>query len=510
MTSLKHKTISGIKWTLIASVAQRALSFVATIILARILTPADYGLFALAFVMIDGFGIFKSLGFDSALVRRKDGDIEKAANTAFFLIPAMGMILFGILYIVAPWGSGALGNPQVTPIIRTLGLVFVISCFGKVPQTILYRSMQFKYKSYGEIAAQAVYVITAITLALNKFGVWSLVIAYVCKTFTQMIMDWSFSGWRPQLWRIERERQDTMTPSHKSPGVLVSWCPGAQSIKLNFDTHLAKEMFQFGKFVLGSGIIGFLFSNLDNLIIGKFLGVTMLGYYALAMSLANSLNGYFLGKVGMIMYPAYSKIQEQTRDVERVMLKMLKYVGMIALPFCVGLLIFATDILRVVFGEKWLPATNVLRILALVGLLRAIGSSIWPVFLAKGQPKIDFLMNALQVAFFTVLVIPLAMKFGLNGAATALLIATLVSFCLGIIRIKSILGVKLVKMLEAIKLHLLSSLFMVGAAYFLKATVITSNLKLNFLLAAGVSGGAYLLVTYHNNRKILREIREAF
>src|SRR3990172_12651684 len=126
MSSLKSKTISGIKWVFSASIVQRIILFAGTVILARILSPADFGLFALAFVLIDAFQIFKSLGFDSALIRRKD-DIEKACNTAFFLIPAMGLVLFAILFFFAPIGARWLNNPQVAPIVRTLALVFVIS-----------------------------------------------------------------------------------------------------------------------------------------------------------------------------------------------------------------------------------------------------------------------------------------------------------------------------------------------------------------------------------------------
>ena len=259
MTTLKKQTISGVKWVFLASIAQKLLSLGATVILARILSPADFGLFALAFVMIDGFGIFKSLGFDSALVRRKD-DIDKAANTAFFLIPTMGLSLFIILFFVAPLGAKFLGNPSVTNVIRALALIFVIGCFGKVPQTMLYRNMSFNYKAIAEVSDQLVYVLTAVILALNKLGVWSLVIAYVLKNIVQTSIEWYFSGWKP---------------------------------KLEFDKTIAWDMFHFGKFVLLSSIIGFLYGNMDNIVIAKYLGVTMLGYYAISMNISNILSDYF-------------------------------------------------------------------------------------------------------------------------------------------------------------------------------------------------------------------------
>lgn len=477
MPSLKHRTISGIKWTMAASVVQRIISFGTTVILARILSPADFGLFALAFVMIDGFGIFKSLGFDSALVRRKDEDIEKACNTAFFLIPAMGMILFVILFFFAPIGARFLNNPQVSPIIRTLALVFVISTFGKVPQTILYRDMKFKYKSIGEVSASITYCAVALVLALNKFGVWSLVAAYIVKTIVQVSIEWFFSGWKP---------------------------------KFEFDKVIAWDMFHFGKYVLGGGIVWFLYSNLDNIVVGKLLGVTMLGYYAIAMNVSTFLSQYLLDRVGFIMYPAYSKIQEDPEDVKRVMLKVLKYVSIILFPFSFGLFIFAPDILRLVFGAKWLPATNILRILAFVGMLRGMGSVIWPIFAARGKAKADFQVNLVQVAVFFVLVVPLAMQFKLIGVGAAVLLSSLASFVIGIVRTKKVIHFKVSQLFEALRPALVASLLMLCVAIFFKMMSFTKIINQDFVISVLISLLAYLAATYWMNKNILIEIKEVF
>ncbi len=475
MASLKIKTISGIKWTFAGSITQRILSFGATVILARILTPADFGLFALAFVMIDGFGIFKSLGFDSALVRRKDEDIHKACNTAFFLIPTMGLILFIILFILAPIGAKFLNHPDVANIIRALAIIFVISCFGKVPQTILYRDMKFKYKSVAEVSATATYVVTAVVLALTNHGVWSLVIAYILKNVVQISIEWCFSGWKP---------------------------------KFEFDKTVAWDMFHFGKFVLVGGIIGFLYSNLDNIVVGKLLGVTMLGYYAIAMNASNMLNDYILGRVGLIMYPAYSKIQEDLDDVKQVMLKAIKYISFIAFPFSFGLFIFAPDILRLVFGQKWLPATNILRILAFVGMFRSLGSAFFPVFLARGKSKADFQVSLVQVALFFVLVVPLAYKFKLGGVGLAVLLASISSFTIALFRIKRILRVGPLMIFKAIRPAFICAVSMSIVTTILKFFIMPIHFKQDFIVLGSLSGFVYLLIIYVMNKNILKELKE--
>lgn len=444
------------------------------VVLARILSPADFGLFALAFVMIDGFSIFKSLGFDSALVRRKD-DIERACNTAFFLIPVMGMILFFILFFFAPVGAQFLNNPQVAPIIRVLGLVFVISTFGKVPQTVLYRDMKFKYKSIAELSAAVAYCAMALVLALNKFGVWSLVIAYILKTAVQIGMEWYFSGWKP---------------------------------KFEFDKTIAWDMFYFGKYVLASGIIWFLYSNLDNIVIGKVLGVTMLGYYAIAMNLSTFLSQYLLDRVGFIMYPAYSRIQEDPEDVKRVMLKVLKYISIILFPFSFGLFIFAPDILRLVFGEKWLAATNILRILAFVGMLRGMSSVIWPIFAARGQAKADFQVNLAQVAIFFLLIVPLALKFKLIGVGVVVLLSAVISFSIGLLRLRKIIDIKFSRIFAAVRQAMLASILMLVGAMLLKFFPITKIQNFDFLISAGVASALYSMITYFMNKNILNDVKE--
>lgn len=474
MTSLKHQTISGVKWSFIAGASQRTVSFAATIILARILSPADFGLFALAFVMIDGFQLFKSLGFDSALVRRKD-DIDKAANTAFFLIPAMGIILFVILLFIAPLGARFLNNPDVAGVIRALSIIFVISCFAKVPQTILYRNMQFKYKSIAEICSTVIYSASAVILAINKFGVWSLVIAYILRFIVQASMEWYYSGWRP---------------------------------KLEFDKKIAREMFQFGKYVLAGGIIWFLTTNLDNLIVGKFLGVTMLGYYAIARNTSNLLSEYFLSKVSMIMYPAYSKIQENPDDVKQVALKTLRYVSIIVLPFGFGLFIFAPDILRLVFGEKWLPATSILRFLAFAGILKSLGATVWPAILAKGRSKIDFQISLIQIIILFVLLVFLSAQFKLIGVGIAVLMSTAISFYIGLVRIDRILRIRISEYFAAIKPALLSSLVMLSGGLLLKPIKINCNTNYSFIIVACGLFFAYFLTTYLMNRNILKDIKE--
>jgi len=318
-------------------------------------------------------------------------------------------------------------------------------------------------------------MLTAIILALNGFGVWSLVIGYVLKIFIEISIQWYYSGWRP---------------------------------KFEFDRVIARDMFHFGKFILATSIVGFLHGNLDNIIIGKFLGITMLGYYAIARNTSMLLSRYILGKTRFIMYPAYSKIQQDKASIRRILLKTLKYMSMVAFPFSLGLLIFAPDVLRIVFGEKWLPATDILRILALVGVFRSFVLAVRPVFLARGRAKEDFQVEIAQVGIFFILLVPFAIKFKLVGIGLAVLISNIISFCVALVRAKRIIQISFLAIFEAIKPALLCSLLMALAGVFLKSTSFTEALNLNFFIPATASVLVYILATYCMDKKLFANIKE--
>jgi len=198
MPTLKKQTASGVKWLVGSSFLQKVIQTGATIVLARILGPSQFGIFALAFVAIDALGLFKSMGFDSALIQRKD-NIERAANTAFFVIPVLGVVLYLLLSVSAPWIGKFFNNQEVIGVIRALGIIFIISCLGRVPAALLEKNMKFKKVSIIEIGTAVVFAVSAITFALLKFGIQSLVYAYILKTLYQNILMFICSKWKPKF-----------------------------------------------------------------------------------------------------------------------------------------------------------------------------------------------------------------------------------------------------------------------------------------------------------------------
>jgi len=470
MSSLKQKTVSGIKWTSVSVIAQRILAIGTTVILARLLGPADFGLFALAMMVIDGFGIFRSLGFDSALVRKQE-DLGKAYNTAFLLMPLAGMVIFVLLFFSAPFAASFLNSNDLVRIIRVLGIIFFISCFSKIPETIIYKEMNFRAKAFIEFSGALIFSAIALILAFRGIGVWSLVYAYIGRIFVQGILQWVLAGWSP---------------------------------KFDFDLKVALEMFHFGKFILGSAFLKFMRRCVDKVIIGKLLGTTMLGFYSISFNIANILNENFLGRFSKIMFPAFSKIQNDNDQMRRIFIKIIGYVSVFIFPFGLLLFFYSKGILLVLFGEKWLPAANLLRVLSLAVFTSGLAVQMEPVLLAKGKSKFDFWVTFFQTLFFVALIIPLVKRYGLIGSGCALFFSSLAGFWIGFIRARIFLSIRLIDYYHALRLAFKASLGMLLAAAVFWP--LSSFFGFPYIFTAPVSIGVYVWIVYMLDKDFFKKL----
>lgn len=478
MHTLKTQTINGMKWQIGVNIAQKVVSFCATIILARLLGPSVFGLFSLTMIIVTSFELFKSLGIDSALIRKHD-DFEKAADTAFIIIPLLGISLYIILFFSMPSIGKYLNNKELVLISRVLGVIFIFNCFSKVPQVILERSMQFKKLSIAEFFSGVIFSVSAIIFAFLNFSVWSLVYAYIIKVITGMLFVWIYAKWKPRL---------------------------------NFDRKIAIEMLDFGKFVLLSSLAWFLRMNLDNVLVSKLLGITMLGYYAVAFNIANFGADYFGNKVYRVIYPAYAQLQNDLNSLKSIFLKTLKHISIIAFPLGIGIFILGGDFLKIAYGNKWLEAISVLRILAWAGIFNVLPAATGAVFLALGKPKLSFFTTLLQVLIFFVFIAPMTKLFGINGVGITVSASSFIAFYIELVFISKILNLNFKQLYLCFKPSVQSSLIMIIAVFSLKHIMflikIPTAFYSTFLFMVFIAIFVYWSSLYVYNKTILKEIKE--
>ncbi|MBI4387420.1 MAG: lipopolysaccharide biosynthesis protein [Candidatus Omnitrophica bacterium] len=385
MSSLKEKTVSGVKWSVMNRVLQKVISVGTFAILARILEPADFGLFALAFVAIDSLSVFKSFGIDSALIQRKD-DLGRATDTAFFLIMAAGLVTFLVGWLIAPVAAKFFDNPHVLSIIQALVVSYLLSYIGKVPFALLQKQMRFQVSNVIDFIGSIANSVFAVLFALISPSVWSLVWAYLIKQCTTAVVSWRLSG------------------------IKLRW---------QFDPKIAKELFHYGKFMTGLGILWYLAGNIGNIVVGKVLGVAMLGYYTLAFNVGNFINTHFTQLISGVLFPAYSTIQEDSEALKRVYLKTVKFVSMISIPFSMILIVLAEEITLTLYGAKWSAVIPLMRIFGFVQLLAPIVACSGPVFMGCGKPKYSFYLTLTSLFVHTPFLILFSKAWGLEGAVYA-------------------------------------------------------------------------------------------
>lgn len=477
MKSLKQQTITGIKWIAFNSYMQKALSVCTFIILARMLEPRVFGLFAMAFIVIDCLHLFKTFGVDTALVQRKD-DVEAAANTAFLIIPVLGLGVFIFVYLFAPYSAILLNEASVTSVVRILGLIFILGAIGNVPQSLLTKQMRFKELVTRDLIAAFFYSLTAILLAYLKFGIWSLVYAYIFRTFLNVVLSWLISGYKP---------------------------------KFEFNKKIAIELLSFGKFIFGSSIIIFLISNIDNFFVGRLLGATILGYYALAFNISTFTIGNFSSLVNRVIFPAYSRMQDDKNDIKKASLKIIKYLSIFAFPFGLILLLLSDELVLLIYGRKWLPMVPALKILALGSMFLPLVSIASPTFRACGKPKLDFNLSLMRIALMLVTVPIMIVKFGLVGAAIAVTFSNLILIPVTFKFLGGLLELKLKDVLVDLKPAIISSIIMSLTIYSFKIFVgfelINFSNKVLFGAYLLGFGALYFIIYYYLDKALFKEIK---
>ncbi len=459
------------------SFLQKFISFGTTVILARILGPANYGLFALALVVIGAFGLFKSLGIEAALIQRKD-KIDEAANTALFIIPFLGIILYLLLAAVSPLIGSMMHNDELPKVIRALGFVFVLWSISRVPLSLLEKQMKFRLVSIAELSGTACFSIVAIMLARNGWGVWSLVYAYIFNAFVFIVFVWICAKWRPRLY---------------------------------FNWDIARQLLNFGKFIFLSSFVGFLKRNLDNLLVGKILGVVSIGLYAVAFNVANFISDYLGNRVYRVSFPAFSKLQDNKEDLIKAYLKVLRLTSMIALPVALGILASGDKFLVLAYGDKWLEAIPALKILAFAGFFNALISNNEAVLLSRGKSRKTFILNFMQVSIFFLLIVPAARYFKIEGVAWVVSFASFSGFILGTKWILNELGLRVMNVMLSLRTALVASICMFGLAKFVNFLFFNffhgiSN-GVSFIIALPVLVLFFMLSVYVADNRVFKEIK---
>lgn len=391
-SALARSTARGAAWSGIASGSTSLLRLGVLTILARLLTPADFGLLTAATFFVDLSNIIHELGFGAAIIQRQETD-DEVLSTAFWSNLGTGLLLSLLLMAVSPLVAWFYRDPRVQPVLMALSIGFVIMPLGLVHKVQLQKRLDFRRVAVAEVGAVLVMGCISIVMAWQGWGVWSLVWGSVAQKATEVLLLWLLQPWHPAF----------------------RWSRVAFG-----------QLFSFGANIVGERIANYLNGNLDYLLVGRLLGGEALGYYSFAFQLINVPLTRISIQVSRVTFPAFSLVQEDRERLHRGYLATIRFVSLLTFPLIVGLFWTAPELLGLIGGgSKWYPAILPLRIMCLAGMIKPVVSTVGSILKAKGRPDIGFRFNAATLVVTTVALL-IGARFGIVGVAWAVTVLSVI------------------------------------------------------------------------------------
>lgn len=334
-SSLKDKTVKGIGWSAIDNVAQYAVHFVVSIVLARILSPDDYGLIGIVAIFTSICTAIVNGGFSSALIRKKDAT-EDDFNTAFIVNIGLSLLLYVLIFLLAPYISVFFRREELTALTRVSSIGIIIGALAIVQQTKLTRRIDFKTQTVITLIASIISGIIGIVMSLTGFGVWSLVVQVLSSQFLRTI----------SLWFINR------------------WVPKFRFVKKSF-----QDLFGYGWKIMVSGLLDAVWKELYQVVVGKFYSPATLGQYTRANQFSNLFSSNLTTVIQRVTFPVLSTIQDDTARMIDAYRRIIKITMFVTVP-CMFLLAATSEpLIYCLIGPKWHEAASYLPLICIMGSL---------------------------------------------------------------------------------------------------------------------------------------------
>lgn len=385
--SLKTKTISGLLWQFLQKILSQLFSFIVTVILARLLSPNDYGVVALACMFNVLVGIFVSGSMDAALIQKKEVD-ELDYNTIFYSSLFMSLIIYAVVYLGSPYFADMYHNPQICPVMRVLALTMPIGALTMVQSAIVSRRMDFEKFFWTSIIGQILSAIIGIYMAYSGYGPWALVAQMMLGIITNAIVMTCMVKWYPKpMFSFQR-------------------------FKILFDFAWKKTMASF---------IGTFCEQLKGYLIGFRYSTSDLAFFNRGEGLPQMFNTNISGTINAVLFPALSKLQGDQRAVKNGMRRAMMTSSYILTPIFLGLAAISDKIVPVLYSDKWTPAIPFMQIACLTSCIIVLNSANLQSIFAIGKSgevlKLEFYKKPVMIGLLFV-----GIYFGPIGISASMLV----------------------------------------------------------------------------------------
>lgn len=411
--NLKKDTTKGVFWSLIERFGTQGVQFLVMLVMARLLSPNDYGVVGLLVVFVSIAQAFVDGGFSQALIRKKDRT-EIDNSTVFYFNIVVSVVIYLIFYLFAPYVSVFYNMPTLTPFMRVICLSIIINAFGVVQRALFNANIDFKAQAKASLIAIVISGAIGISLALRGFGPWALVWQQLSNLIVNTLFLWIYSEWRPLL--------------------AYSW-------------KSFKELFSFGSKLLATSLLNAIYNNIQTIVIGKLYSAKSLGLYSRAAHFADLPSQQFTSVFMRVTFPVLCKVQDDVERLTSVYRRMLRVSAYIVFPLLIGMAAVAHPMIEVFIGKQWIECAYMLQIICFAEMWYPIHAINLDILQVSGRSDL-FLKIEIYKKIVSLSLLALSAPFGIIAMCYSNLLSSLICLYINTYYSSKILGISLLSQLK--------------------------------------------------------------
>ena len=405
--SLRNEGTSAIAWSLTEKFLKRGVQFILSIFLARLLTPSDFGVVAMATIFVSWAEVFKDFGMGQAIIQKKDVT-EAQVSTVFWINLMMGILIAIIFVLIAPWAARFYENDMVAWVVRVAGLTFILTSLNVVQSSLFVKALNYKVGTIASLLASTLSGMLGILMAYIGFGIWSLLAQSVMSTVITTAYLWLKSKWRP---------------------------------KRVFNFKETQPLFAKGVGFMGQGLISEVSASIDSMVIGKMYSPASLGLFSRGKSFASMLETTLFAPISRPLFPIFAKINGDTPRMNSSYLKIMRMLTWTASLICGLFIIMSYEIIYILYGTQWIDAAQYLLFFSIIIPFNAINSCINSIWKGMGETKL--LVKVSLITRIIYLLSLVGLFFGIRSYAIMNVITVLINIIIKTLYHKHLTGVGL-------------------------------------------------------------------
>lgn len=455
--SLKQKTTKGLFWSSVERFSNQGVSFIFSIILARILAPSDFGIVAMIGIFFAVAQSFVDSGFSNALVRKTDRR-EEDLSTCFYFNIGVGIVAYIVLFLIAPFIADFYNQPILSPIIRITGLGVVLNSLCVVQQALFTIRIDFKSQAKVTLSATIISGIVGVVLAYLEYGVWALVWQGVVMSLVRMGLLWLMSKWRP---------------------------------KAGFSKDSFHYLFGYGSKLLASGLLDTIYNNIYPIVIGKFYTPAQLGNYSRALSFAQLPSSNITSILQRVTFPVLSTIQDDMPRLQTDYRRLLKLSAFIVFPLMMGLAAVAFPVIRIILTPKWEGCSLYLQIICFALMLYPIHAINLNLLQVKGRSDLFLRLEVIK-KIVGVCIMCITIPLGITAMCIGMVASSLIALFINTFYTGKLIDIGYLKQMCDLLPIFINSLLMGGVVFITIQFIMNDVFK---LMVGGIIGGLYYLLS---------------